>query len=373
MKIGIVNETTEGERRVALIPDSVKRLKKNHEVILEPGAGDSAAFADEEFTAVGATVDSSAWQADVVLKIQKPTLEEIGKLREGSIFVSLLWPLQNPDLAKALAEKKVTAIGLESIPRTTLAQAMDVLSSQASLAGYWSVVAAAERLPKIFPLMMTPAGTISPSRILVMGAGVAGLQAIGTAKRLGGVVEATDVRPECKEQVESLGGKFLEVEGVEVKKGEGGYAAEQSDEYKQKQAEMVAEHIAKADVVITTALIPGRKAPILVTEEHLKSMRSGSLVVDLAAEQGGNCEGAVPGEDAVKHGVTIVGAVNISSRIYVHSSQVFSRNMEKLLGHFTTKEGELNLNMDDEIISGCVITHEGEVVHPKVKEVVNGS
>lgn len=373
MKIGIVNERTEGERRVALIPESVKRLVKKHEVILEPGAGDSAAFADAEYTAVGATVNGSAWEADIVFKVQKPTMEEIGKLREGSIFVSLLWPLQNPDLATALAEKKVTAIGLESIPRTTLAQAMDVLSSQASLAGYWSVVAAAERLPKIFPLMMTPAGTISPSKILVMGAGVAGLQAIGTARRLGAVVEATDVRPECKEQVESLGGRFLEVKGVEVKKGEGGYAAEQSDEYKQKQAEMVSEHIAKSDVVITTALIPGRRAPILVTDAHLRSMRAGSLVVDLAAEQGGNCEGAEPGKDVVKHGVTIVGAVNIASRIYVHSSQVFSRNMEKLLGHLTTKEGELNLNMDDEIIRGCVITREGEVVHPKVKEVLHAS
>jgi NAD(P) transhydrogenase subunit alpha len=245
---------------------------------------------------------------------------------------------------------------------------MDVLSSQANLAGYWAVVAAAAKLPKIFPMLMTAAGTITPARVLIMGCGVAGLQAIGTAKRLGAVVEATDVRPETKEQVESLGGKYLVVQGVEYKQGTGGYAAEQSDEYKKAQAAMISGAIQKADVVITTALIPGRKAPVLVTEAHVKSMRAGSVIVDLAAEQGGNVVGSEPGKDVVKHGVLILGPVNTAANVAMHASQAFSRNMEKLLLHVTA-DGAWKLDLDkDEIARGCVITKEGEIVHAKVKE-----
>jgi H+-translocating NAD(P) transhydrogenase subunit alpha len=245
---------------------------------------------------------------------------------------------------------------------------MDALSSQANLAGYKAVLIAAERLPRFFPMLMTAAGTITPARVLIFGAGVAGLQAIGTAKRLGAVVEATDVRPETKEQVESLGGKFLQVTGVEIKQGTGGYAAEQSDEYKQKQAELVSDRISKADVVITTALIPGRKAPVLVTAAQVKSMRPGSIIVDLAAEQGGNVEGTVAGQEVKVEGVTIVGHPNLPSTMAGAASQLYSRNLEKLLGHLLTKENAMKWDFADEITKGCVIVHKGDVMNPKVKE-----
>jgi len=257
---------------------------------------------------------------------------------------------------------------VDMIPRTTLAQSMDALSSQANLAGYKAVLVAAERLPRFFPMLMTAAGTITPARVLVFGAGVAGLQAIGTAKRLGAVVEATDVRPETKEQVESLGGKFLQVTGVEVKAGTGGYAAEQSDEYKKKQAELVSDRISKADVVITTALIPGRKAPVLVTAAQVRSMRPGSVIVDLAAEQGGNVEGTVAGQEVQVDGVTIVGHPNLPSTMAGSASQLYSRNLEKLLGHLLSKENAMKWDFADEITKGCVIVHKGDVVNAKVKE-----
>ncbi|MBI2899818.1 MAG: Re/Si-specific NAD(P)(+) transhydrogenase subunit alpha [Planctomycetes bacterium] len=371
MKIGIVRETAPGERRVAVIPETVKKLTaKKFEFLFEPGAGMGSSFPDDEYTAAGAKISMDVWsEADTIAKVQKPAPEEVAKLREGGALVSTLYPLFNPDLVKALAARKVMAISLDMIPRTTLAQSMDVLSSQANLAGYYAVVYGASRLPKIFPMLMTAAGTITPAKVLVMGAGVAGLQAIGTAKRLGAVVEATDVRPETKEQVESLGGRFLQVTGVEVKTGQGGYAAEQSEEYKKKQAEMIAGAISKADVVITTALIPGRRAPILVTDAHLKSMRPGSVVVDLAAEQGGNVEGCVAGQDAEKHGVKICGLVNVPSAVAAHASMCFSRNIEKLLVH-VTKDGAWNINLDEEITKGCVIAREGEIVQAKVKEAV---
>lgn len=374
MKIGIPKETATDERRVALIPETVKKLTaKKFEFVVQAGAGDLAWFSDSDYQAVGAAVVPTAEAlyaaADTVVRVHKPEPPQIAAQREGTTLVSLLYPLFNADLVKALAARRITSLALDMIPRTTLAQSMDVLSSQANISGYWAVLAAAHRLPKFFPMLMTAAGTITPARVLVMGAGVAGLQAVGTAKRLGAVVEATDVRPEVKEQIESLGGKFLEVKGVEVKAGTGGYAAEQSDEYRKKQAEMVAEHLAKADVVITTALIPGRRAPTLVTDAHVKSMRPGSLIVDLAAEQGGNVEGCQPRMEAVRHGVTIIGAVNVPSHVAVHASQSFSRNVEKLLLH-TTKDAAWNLNMADEIVRGCVITENGQIVHAKVKEVV---
>ncbi|MBI4564172.1 MAG: Re/Si-specific NAD(P)(+) transhydrogenase subunit alpha [Planctomycetes bacterium] len=370
MIIGIPKETASGEKRVALVPETVaKFVRRGLEVAFEPACGDASWYPDKEYETAGAKPASSAFDADLVLKVQKPTREEAGKLREGATLVSFLYPLVNAELVRAVSERKASAIAVDMIPRTTLAQSMDALSSQANLAGYKAVLIAAERLSKFFPMLMTAAGTITPARVLIMGAGVAGLQAIGTAKRLGAVVEATDVRPETKEQVESLGGKFLEVKGVEVKAGAGGYAAEQSEEYKRKQAELIAEHIAKADVVITTALIPGRRAPILVTDSHVRSMRPGSVVVDLAAEQGGNVEGTESGKEVVKQGVLIVGHPNLPSTMATHASQLYSRNLEKLLFHLLGKDNAFKWDFNEEITKGCVIVHGGQVVHPKVKEV----
>jgi proton-translocating NAD(P)+ transhydrogenase subunit alpha len=374
MKIGIPKETAPGEKRVALIPETVKKLAaRKIETVIETGAGSASSFSDAEYQAAGAQVASSiedlVSKTDAIIKVIRPSDGEIAKLKEGTALVSLQYPLSSADFVKATAAKKLMTIALDMIPRTSLAQSMDVLSSQANLAGYWAVVAAATRLPKIFPMLMTAAGTITPSRVLVMGIGVAGLQAIGTAKRLGAIVEATDVRPETKEQVESLGGKFLMVQGVEYKQGTGGYAVEQSDEYKKAQAAMISAAISKADVVITTALIPGRKAPVLVSEEQVKSMRAGSVIVDLASEQGGNVVGSEAGKDVVKHGVTIIGGLSVPSNVAFHASQAFSRNIEKLLLHLTA-DGNWKIDLNEEITKGCVITKEGEIVHAKVKETV---
>ena len=369
MIIGVPKEVAPGERRVALVPETVKKLAaKKHSVVVAEGAGLGSAIDDAEYIAAGATIvaASEVAKADVVVRVAAPSLEEIGALREGSALIALLYPLARPEVASALATRRITALALDMIPRTTLAQAMDVLSSQASFAGYWAVVAAASRLPKIFPLQMTAAGTVTPSRVLVMGAGVAGLQAIGTAKRLGGVVEASDVRPETKEQVESLGAKFLVVQGVAAQAGSGGYAAAQSEEYLAKQRELIADAIKRADVVITTALIPGRKAPVLVTDEHVRSMRRGSVVVDLAAEQGGNVVGSEPGREVVRHGVTIIGAQSAASNVASHASQAFSRNLEKLFAH-VTDDGVWKLDVTDEITRSALITQDGSVVHAGVK------
>lgn len=373
MKIGIPKETAAHEKRVAIVPETVKKLAaKKIEAVVQSGAGLASSFVDAEYEAAGAKVVASfedvVAAADTIVKVARPSDDELSKLKDGQALVTLIYALSSGDYVKKLAAKKGLSIALELIPRTTLAQAMDVLSSQANLAGYWAVVAAAAKLPKIFPMLMTAAGTITPARVLIMGVGVAGLQAIGTAKRLGAIVEATDVRPETKEQVESLGGKFLMVTGVEYKQGSGGYAVEQSDEYKKAQAEMVSAAIAKADAVITTALIPGRRAPTLVTEAQVASMRPGSVIVDLAAEQGGNVAGCVAGEDVVtKNGVTILGPVSTASRVAFHASQAFSRNIEKLLLHVTA-DGAWKINLDEEITKGCVVTKEGEIVHAKVKE-----
>lgn len=368
MKIGVPRETAPGEKRVALVPETAAKFaKRGLEVVFERGAGVSANYPDADYEKAGAKA-GDPWAADLVLKVQKPSADETSKLREGSTLVSFLYPLVNGDLVRAVAARKAGAISVDMIPRTTLAQSMDVLSSQANLAGYKAVLVAAERLPRFFPMLMTAAGTITPARVLVFGAGVAGLQAIGTAKRLGAVVEATDVRPETKEQVESLGGKFLQVTGVEIMQGAGGYAAEQSDEYKKKQAELVSDRISKADVVITTALIPGRKAPILVTAAQVKTMRPGSIIVDLAAEQGGNVEGTVSGQEVQVDGVTIVGHPNLPSTMAGSASQLYSRNLEKLLGHLLSKENAMKWDFADEITKGCVIVHKGDVVNAKVKE-----
>ncbi|MBS2015064.1 MAG: Re/Si-specific NAD(P)(+) transhydrogenase subunit alpha [Deltaproteobacteria bacterium] len=376
MKIAVLKETALHEKRVPIVPDSVKRLgQKKIEVVVEAGAGERSLAADADYAKEGAKVEADAAAAiaaaDAVMRLRIPTLDEVAKMKEGAVLFAPILPLVNHDLVKALAARKVTTFAVDFIPRTTVAQMMDVLSSQATAAGYHAVVMAAAALPRFFPMLITAAGTIAPATLLVLGAGVAGLSAIGTGKRLGARVEAFDVRKVVKEQVESLGAKFVEVDSNEDAQTAGGYAKEVSEEYKKKQAEAIAKHVAKADAVICTALIPGKKAPVLVTEEMVKSMKPGSVIVDLAAEQGGNCEGSESGKTVVKHGVTIIGNADLPSMVAVHASQMWSRNMEKLLFH-VTKDGALKLDMKDEITAGCLITHEGAVVQPRVKEVVLG-
>jgi NAD(P) transhydrogenase subunit alpha len=369
VKIGVVRESAQGERRVALVPESVKRLiGKKHEIVVESGAGVASGASDDEYRKAGATVGSAddAWAADFVCKVAVPTEAEIGRVREGAALVSLLYPLVNRALVDKLAARKVTALSLDAIPRTTLAQMMDVLSSQATVAGYRAVLLAAEALPRMCPMLVTAAGTLAPARFLVLGAGVAGLQAIATARRLGAVVEAFDVRKVVKEQVESLGARFIEVPSTEDAQTASGYAKEVSEEYKQKQAALIAEALRRADACITTALIPGKRAPLLVPAAAARGMKPGSVIVDLAAEQGGNCELTRPGERYVDEasGVIIMGPQNLPSHLPVHASQMFSRNVEKLILHITTKEGALALDGSDEIKRGVVVTQGGAVVHP---------
>jgi NAD(P) transhydrogenase subunit alpha len=374
MKLGVLRENEPGEERVALVPETVKKLKaKKLDTVVERGAGALAGFADADYEAAGAELGDRAavLAVDAVFTVARTRTELARELRSGAALIGLQYPLSTPDFVQAAVQQKLRTIALDLIPRTTLAQSMDVLSSQANLAGYWAVVAASSRLFKIFPLLMTAAGTISPARVLVMGVGVAGLSAIGTARRLGAVVEATDVRPETKEQVESLGAKFVAVEGVEYRAGTGGYAAEQSDEYKAKQAEVVSAAIARADVVITTALVPGRRAPRLVSDAQLASMRRGSVVVDLAASQGGNVEiangEAGDGDEVVQHGVLVLRPRDAASRVAFHASQAFSRNMGNLLLHLTA-DGEWKADLAEEIAAGCTITKDGEIVNARVRD-----
>jgi NAD(P) transhydrogenase subunit alpha len=371
MRIAVRKEGAAGERRVSIVPESVKRLTaKKIDVTVESGAGQASFASDDDYRTAGARVEASQdallADADAVLQIRAPSVEDVKYLKEGSALVSLLFPLVDQGVVRALAARKVTAIAVDMIPRTTVAQMMDVLSSQATVAGYEAVLMAAAALPKFFPMLMTAAGTIAPARVLVLGAGVAGLQAIGTARRLGAVVEAFDVRKVVKEQVESLGAKFVEIEAEDAQTA-GGYARELSDESKKRQAEAIALHVSKADVVICTALVPGRRAPVLVTAPMVESMRGGSVIVDLAAEQQGNCALTKPGETVVEHGVTIIGATDLTSRMSAHASQMYSRNMEKLF-FYITKDGAWKLDFNDEIVRGSVITHGGEIVHAKVKE-----
>ena len=375
MRVSVPKEIGPGEARVAIVPETIRRLvKKGLEVSVESGAGEGARFADEEYKEAGALIEPSAdpllGAADVVVKVQHPTPEEIAKTREGAALISFLFPLINLDVVQALAARKITAIAVDSIPRTTLAQMMDALSSQATISGYVAVIMAAHALPKFFPMLMTAAGTIAPAKVLVLGAGVAGLQAVATAKRLGAAVEAFDVRKVVRGQVESLGAKFVEVNMAEDAQTESGYAREVSEEYKRRQAELIRQHLGKSDVCVTTALIPGQRAPILITDEMVRDMRPGSVIVDLAAEQGGNCALTEPGTEVVRHGVSIIGLLNLPSRMAVHSSQMYSRNMEKLLLHLSG-DAELRIDFKDEITRGCVITREGEIVHPKVRETLS--
>jgi len=371
MKIAVPRETAEGETRVALTPQIAGQLVGDGaEVLVQSGAGDASGNLDEAYREAGATIvpDAAALysQADMVLRVGRPSDEEVEMLREGTILIGTLGTLAKPELAEKLAKRGVTAISMDAIPRITRAQSMDTLSSQATVGGYKAVLIAAERLPKFFPLLTTAAGTIRPARGIIMGAGVAGLMAIGTARRLGAVVEATDVRPVVKEQVESLGGTFIEVEMTDEEKAKaetaGGYATEMSDDYKRRQAALIAERVREADFIITTALIPGRPAPKLVTEEMLKSMKPGSVIVDMAAEMGGNVEGTEPGREVVKHGVTLIGITNLPATMPGSATQMYAKNIQTLIKHLMA-DGKVELSFDDEITRGATITHAGKVVN----------
>jgi NAD(P) transhydrogenase subunit alpha len=372
MKIAIAKEIEVGERRVALNPDTVARLvKQGLEIWVESGAGEGSFFSNDAYEAAGAKIisDVSAlWgEADVLLKVGLPKEHEVHQLREGSVLISFLNPLGQPEVIEQLANRKVTTFSMELIPRTSRAQSMDALSSQAGVAGYKAVLIAAAAAPKFFPMLTTAAGTIKPAKVFVMGAGVAGLQAIATARRLGAVVEAFDIRPAVKEEVQSLGAKFVEVTLEEETVAAGGYAKEISEASKQRTQEVVTEHVKNADVVITTAQVPGKKAPLLVTEEMVQQMQPGAVIVDLAAEQGGNCACTEPGKDVVRNGVTIIGPINLPSSMPVHASQMYAKNISTLL-QYLVKNGELQLNFEDDIINSTCVTHAGEILNQRVKE-----
>jgi len=373
VKVAIPKERAQDERRVALVPDTATKLiAAGLEVTVEEGAGSSAFVPDDAYEKAGVKVVKGAAvllkDADIVLKVQAPSADEVELLKKGAVLISFLQPATQGDVVKALAKRGITAFSLELVPRISRAQSMDALSSQASAAGYKAVLIAAARLGKFFPMMMTAAGTVAPARVLVMGAGVAGLQAIATARRLGAVVSAYDVRTAVKDEVKSLGATFIELP-LEAQEGQGGYAKEQSEEFLRKQRELIGEHIAKSDVVITTAAIPGRRAPLLVTAEMVKGMRPGSVIVDLAAETGGNVELTEAGQDVDIGGVTIVGTRNVPSTMPLHASQLYARNVANLLLHLV-KDGAINLDFADEITKGSCVTHGGEIVNERAKQMV---
>jgi len=373
MKVGIPKETRTGETRVAATPETVKKLKGlGLEVDIETGAGSAAHFQDQDYAAAGANLVSAAvaFGADVVFKVQRPTSAELAGVRKGAMLVAILAPFAEKTLTAQYAGAGVNAFAMEFMPRITRAQSMDVLSSQSNLAGYKAVIDAAALYGRAFPMMMTAAGTIAAARVLIMGVGVAGLQAIATAKRLGAIVSATDVRLATKEQVQSLGGTFVAVEDEETRQAEtaGGYAKEMSDAYKAKQAALIAETIRKQDIVITTALIPGRPAPVLLTEAMVRSMKPGSIIIDLAAEQGGNCPLTKANETIDVNGVTIVGAVNLAGRLAADASALYSRNLFNFLSPLVDKATkDLKIDWNDDIIKGTCLTRDGEIIHPAVK------
>jgi NAD(P) transhydrogenase subunit alpha len=371
MKIGVLKETKPGEKRVVLSPEGVRKLRaKGPEVAVQAGAGESAGFADADYRAAGATLEPTATEllaaSDLVLKINAPTPDEIAGAKQGAGFLSLLFPLNNLDLVRAMNARALTAISLDRVPRTTLAQSMDVLSSQATCAGYRAVIIAAEKLPTMCPLFMTAAGRSDPARFVILGAGVAGLVAIGIARRLGAIVEAYDVRAVVKEQVESLGATFIDVGEATDAQSAGGYAKEISADQQARINAKIADHLAQADVCITTALIPGRAAPRLVSADMARRMRPGSVILDMAAEQGGNCELTKPGETVVVDGVVVVGPTNLASDVARDASAMFSRNVEKLVTYMLGKDGAVNYDFGKEIIKGCVVTHGGKVVDEQV-------
>ncbi len=371
MKIAVAKEKLDAEKRVAASPETVKKLMAlGAEVSVVAGAGIAAAITDDAYRAAGAQVvseDEAYKDADVILRVRHPAADEISKMKKGAVLVGMLSPYQEKDLLKVYAAHGVTAMTMEFVPRITRAQSMDVLSSQANLAGYRAVLEAANEFGHGFPLMMTAAGTVPAAKVFIMGVGVAGLQAIATARRLGAQVSATDVRPAAREQVQSLGAAFVMVESEETKAAEtsGGYAKEMSAEYKQKQAVLIADTIKKQDIVITTALIPGKKAPVLVTEEMVKSMKTGSVILDMAVEQGGNCVLSKPGEVVDIGGVKIIGHLNLPSRIAADASALYARNLLNFLTPLVDKETKsLKINWEDEIVKATTLTRDGAIVHP---------
>jgi len=371
MQIGVPRETVEGERRVALVPEVVRKLSgQEHEVVVERGAGAGALLPDSQYEEAGAQMVedvASVYECDVVVKVAPPTSDEIARLRSDAVLIGFLQPLTNGDGVRAIAATGATSFALEAVPRISRAQSMDALSSQANIGGYRAALIGAQELGRFFPMLMTAAGTIRPATVLVLGAGVAGLQAIATARRLGAVVQGFDVRAAVKEQVESLGAHFLEFDLGGDLEGAGGYAKELTAEQQVRQQELMAEAIGKVDVVITTAAVPGRRAPVLVTEEAVRKMKPGSVIVDLAAESGGNCELTEAGQTVVRHDVKILGPLNVPSTMAEHASQLYARNIEALLG-LMIKDGELELDFEDEVIAGACITRGGEIVHEGAKQ-----
>ncbi len=375
MVVGVPSETGEGERRVALVPEVVRKLAgRGLEVLVEAGAGTRAIIPDELYVKAGAKiVDSAAevWGADVVVKVAPPTAEEIAQLGDGSLLIGFLAPLTSPATTKALAEAGATAFAMEAIPRISRAQSMDALSSQSNVAGYRAALLGAATMGRFYPMLMTAAGTIPPAKVLVLGVGVAGLQALATARRLGAQTTGYDVRPEVAEQVQSLGAKWLDL-GIDAA-GEGGYARELTDEEKARQQQALTDAIKTFDVVITTALVPGRPAPRLVTAEAVAGMKAGSVIVDMAGEAGGNCELTEPGETVIKHDVTITSPLNLPAEMPEHASQLYARNVQALLELFLDEDGELALDWDDAIIAGAAITRDGEIVHDRARQAVEAA
>ena len=371
MIIAVPKENCAGERRVALVPETVQRLvAKGILIRVESGAGSGGWFTDEDYCRAGASIEPSAEtlfrQAEVIIKIRPPAAESVELLRQGAALVCLLYPRCNSDVTVRLAARNITAIALENLPRITVAQAMDVLSSQSTAAGYRAVIVAAYALTKFFPMLMTPAGTVAPTRVLVLGAGVAGLQAIATARRLGAVVEAFDVRPAAREEVESLGARFIAAETAENFETAEGYARPLPEETQQRARAVIQRSLVHADVCITTALVPNQRAPLLLTADMVRGMRPGSVVVDLAAEQGGNCELTEPGKEVIAGGVTIIGSLNLASGVAADASRMYSRNVEQLLRHFLP-DGVLRIDFRDEITRRCVVTHGGQIVQEDLR------
>jgi NAD(P) transhydrogenase subunit alpha len=373
MKVSVPKETAAGERRVALVPELVRRLARSGvESVVESGAGAAAHHSDVAYVEAGAQI-GDGFSGDVVAKVAPPSAAEVGRLREGGVLVGFLQPLTAADTVRALADAGVTSFAMEAIPRITRAQSMDALSSQATVTGYLTALIAARALPRFFPMLTTAAGTVRPARVLVLGAGVAGLQAIATARRLGAAVHAFDVRATVKEQIESLGARFLELDmGLEDAEAAGGYARALTEEEQQRQRELLAEAIGGMDAVICTAAVPGRPAPLLVTEQAVHKMKAGSVIVDLAAETGGNCELTEPGETVVREEVTIVGPLGLASEMADHASSLYARNVQALVELMVT-DGELVLDFEDEILAGACITRDGQIVHEGARQAVEAA
>ncbi|HML94632.1 MAG TPA: Re/Si-specific NAD(P)(+) transhydrogenase subunit alpha [Thermodesulfobacteriota bacterium] len=376
MLVGIIKETLEGERRIAAVPETIsKMVKSGMEVLVETGAGNESFISDADFEVAGAKIAPDAAsvlsQSDLILKVNKPTVEEVNNIKEGAVLISFLQPFSSPEVIKALAARKVAALSMEMVPRITRAQRIDALSTMSTVAGYKVVLLAASACGRFMPMLATAAGTIPPAKAMIIGVGVAGLQAIATIKRLGAVVTAFDVRPAAGEQAKSLGAEFVSLEVPhDQAEDTGGYAREMSADFYKKEQDILRNHIKDADVVITTALIPGKRAPLLITEEMVKEMKPGSVIVDMAVEQGGNCELSEAGKDVLRHGVAIIGQVNIPSTMPVHASLLYARNLLAFVNLVSPDGKSMNIDLSDDVIIGSLITHNGEIVHPAIKDAV---